>query len=532
MDKTQLLNSWKFLKQQYWTFIFKENIEKNISKTILKELIKYKVIAPILNGKIYALKNKDHDENYIIKNNFLEILWLLIDKKYWRNYCIWEEFALFYYNKQYWNKEFKEVKIFNKISISKTEVMDKILSFQKVNILPNFNQINFWQNYINIITKEELLLKLFDIYAKDKYEIIEKKNFLIYHQFDIESIIKKITSRKIYIIKNIYDFYIKENIQNKSLLNIFLHFKLITKKSNLLDNIEITNINKVDKENELPSVKRFKWFIDYIINYTKEQFFTNYKLREKFKSFNFEDYDTIKSSIYKKQTEEIYHSTTIEWYKVEEEEVEYILTWKTPIYIKNKEQEDLFEKKITETLIIKSYKKTLDYIVDNIIKNGVDIDIDLIKKINYYTFFEYNKNNKINFEDYNIRNHRVSMHWSDWYTPPETKEEIYDILNYLFSKINIIQNPILKSFLIHFLMIPIQPFWDWNWRLSRFLMNIILTQNWIRWIIITDHKYRLKYLSNWKYINTMEYEKIIPTYNDFISYLTKELQTSYSYNNK
>ena len=265
----------------------------------------------------------------------------------------------------------------------------------------------------------------------------------------------------------------------------------ITRMKELIDKIIDFNIS-LDKEMKI-------W--KYLKTYTKEEIITN---------------------INKEKIDDIFHWLSIEWYHITREQVESIEKWTFQSNINSDNEENGNSDSrlsIENEIIIKSYKRTLEMIINNYLFKNKEFSKDDLVKINYYEFVEAYEKNWIKLEDHNYRKHIVRMNSCFWFTPPETINEIDVLVDYLFERIKEIDNYLLKWIAFHFLLVPIQPFWDWNGRLSRFMMNIFFSLWKYKWVVIDQHDYRLQYLSSYWLIENNKYNELVDVYVKFLNFI-------------
>lgn len=249
-----------------------------------------------------------------------------------------------------------------------------------------------------------------------------------------------------------------------------------------------------------------KKMIDSIIDFSIE---VENKLKNKISDIKKENSNDIKEQLIKNSNNEIFHSVSIEWYKININDVEKINSWLWNQY----------SSEIEEFWIIKSYKRALEMIIQNYLWKNKKITKEDILAINYYEFIEFYESRWEKLEDHNYRNHRVWMNYCFWYTPVDSLFKIDILVDYLLENIDKIENHLIRWIALHFLMVPIQPFWDWNWRLSRFLMNITFSNWWYKWCTIDKHDYRREFLSSYWLINEWKYDELLKVYIRFISFI-------------
>lgn len=183
----------------------------------------------------------------------------------------------------------------------------------------------------------------------------------------------------------------------------------------------------------------------------------------------------------KDKVSDIYHSTTIEWYKIKEEEITAIIKWEFPEWF-TKEKKEKYLKEIKEYLTIVNYSSSLDY-VKELIDNWIeDITQDIIKNIRWKLF---DKDFKKQVDYSNVQRYINTKNWLSKHIPP-SPEQILDCMSFLENEINKIEDWWKKAIILHALFVDIHPFSDWNWRTWRFLMNLVLSSCWIWWLIIKE----------------------------------------------
>ena len=147
-------------------------------------------------------------------------------------------------------------------------------------------------------------------------------------------------------------------------------------------------------------VKKMKKMIDEIINFNirleKEM-----KIWKHLKTYTNEE---IITNINKEKINNIFHWLSIEWYQITREQVEWIENWTFQSNLNSDNEEnknDDSKLSLENELIIKSYKRTLEMIIDDYLFNNKEFSKDDLVKVNYYEFIEaYERNEDMKaFED-------------------------------------------------------------------------------------------------------------------------------------
>lgn len=365
--------------------------------------------------------------------------------------------------------------------------------------------------HINLLSQEYLLKYLFEknIYKQWSFNVEDVKLFLEKFNGQVWKFTNLVGKNK-YVIDNLFAFYEENEIFNPTLCDLFVNLGYCKKDS--LDKVYSIGI---DKRLETWSVIRLKSLIDKVIDFTKK-IEKEFPIAEYLKTFKS---DEIKQSILEDKSNDIYHSTTIEGYKINFDQVKFINEWILPGYLETPEEKENFKADTEEILVIKSYKRALEMILDNYLCKEKDLWKDDLVKINYFEFIEEFEQQNKKLSDHNYRNHIVRMNGCEGFLPPETIWEIDALVDYLFEKLKEIDNYLLKGIACHFLLVPIQPFWDGNWRLSRFVMNILFSFWGYKWVTIDKHDYRLLFLSSYGLAEDYKYQEILDIYRKFINFI-------------
>lgn len=508
----------KYIKfiQEYWYVFNKDNIENFFSYEEIDFLLSEKYIFHLYK-KIYVAISPTKTIDMLWNSEYkLGILSMITEDFEWDYFCNAQLSLAYYIRKIKWlsNSLIKIINLKRNTSLKLNWLWE--IGTIKVNKIEKeqYDSIFVNRRYkLNIFSQEYLLKYLFEknVYQKDIFQSKDIKIFLEQFNWNIDKIFKLIWKNK-YILKNVFDFYKEHKIYNKKLVKIFINEWYTTK----IDEEKYNKENNTrDKSWETGTIIRMKEMIDKIIdfNIVLDKEMNIWKFLKTYSN------DVIIENINKEKTNDIYHSTTIEWYKITKDQVEWIDKWILPSYLETEDEKNKFKRNIENELIIKSYKRTFEMIVNDYLFNDKEFSKEDLVKINYYEFIEAYEKNWTKLEDHNYRKHIVRMNGCDWYTPPETINEIDILVDYLFERIKEIDNHLLRWIAFHFLLVPIQPFWDWNGRLSRFMMNIFFSLWKYKWVVIDQHDYRLQYLSSYWLIENYKYYELVDVYIKFLNFI-------------
>lgn len=511
----------ELLKQE--GYVFSEVVLKEMfTKEEIQSLLLTNFIEPIYKGIYVATTASKTKQSLWNSKHKFELLWELWNELF-KNYYYGKFVSLAYYIKKSHSLSLEDIELYNLKRWRGLKISDigdiKCLIDRSWDIEKFQTKILTKGKTINILTPEYLLKTLFEKKVQwksrevDFHDIV---NFLELMQFNIVNF-EKIVNKNTYVYNNISKFLFEHQIFNQSLIP-FLQARWITFPTDFM--LRFEKGKEIVPTQTSWSVIRMRHAIDNIIQTAK-----NIELDMENSGLQLPTFsnEIIKNEIIAEETKDIYHSTTIEGYEISPDEVDFIHNGVFPNWIKSKEEQDEYISKLKNVDIIKSYKRAFEMIMEEYLWKPKQLTKDDLVKINYYEFIEwYVKNNKP-LNEHNYRNHIVRMNKCEWFLPVESIAEIDELVDYLLNKIETLNNNFIKWIALHFLLVPIQPFWDGNGRLSRFLMNIIFSWGWYKWITITDHAYRLKFLSSYGLVETGELEKLSQVFEKFVEFISSYL---------
>lgn len=495
--------------KEVWYVFYENQLSDYFSTKDISFLLEEKFINPLYKD-IYTATPPSKPIEKLWKASYKKhILAVVANKEFWNNYYLNVYFSFYHYINKEYMIDFEKINILNGKRTRPLHLewlwnlscnIDKQLSQDKIKIL-SFDNIS-----LNISSEEYVLRVLFDKnpFNKNTYNIEDIKIFLRRAFFKKENF-KNIFIRKWYIVQNIHSFCLKNKIFNETLNVLFAEFNLEA----------VWNSDNAKSIHETWTTLRMKRMIDEVIKYTKT-LENSFDWDNHLVKFPEED---IKKNIILHKNSDIYHSTTIEGYHTDMDEVKFINEWILPNYLETPAEKETYIANIENKAVLKSYKRALEMILDDYLCKEKDLWKEDLVKINYFEFIEGFEQQNKKLSDHNYRNHIVRMNGCEGFLPPETIWEIDALVDYLFEKLKEINNYLLKGIACHFLLVPIQPFWDGNWRLSRFVMNILFSFWGYKWVTIDKHDYRLLFLSSYGLSEDYKYQEILDIYRKFINFI-------------
>lgn len=178
---------------------------------------------------------------------------------------------------------------------------------------------------------------------------------------------------------------------------------------------------------------------------------------------------------------DVYHSTTIEGYRITPEEVEAVILGKS---LKDESLE-----KMRNKMAILGHAQAFDFVLKCIQKDfkKARITEDLITDI-YFQLFRPSVDAKIidRFDLLGYRRLKVYIRGSR-YVPPSF-EKVPGLMDSFTLSLNKTEDALVKAILSHYYFVTIHPYQDGNGRCGRLLMNYCLAASGYLWVTITADK--------------------------------------------
>lgn len=178
-----------------------------------------------------------------------------------------------------------------------------------------------------------------------------------------------------------------------------------------------------------------------------------------------------------------YHSTTLEGYRITQEEVDALLSGVAPEG--NRKQGGKYFEEQKNRMAILGYSEAFDFIINQVQKDfdHPHISEEFVKD-SYYHLFKPSADAEI--IDYlslvSYRDMPAFIRGTS-YVPP-SKEKVPELMTSYVLNVNKVRNPVVKSMLAHYFFVTIHPYTDGNGRTARLLMNYLLLTTGHRWLTI------------------------------------------------
>ena len=209
-----------------------------------------------------------------------------------------------------------------------------------------------------------------------------------------------------------------------------------------------------------------------------------------------------------------YHSNHIEWNSLTLQETWGLIKTKLVSSDKNKKFKDYIEMNVHNKAV--QYLNLVDklFYIENFVKNNnLTISEKLLKKLNQMILVENHKKHvrdefwNIHFVDVIVWQYKTKenniQRISDWtiFNFASVIDTQFYINNLIqrFEKHKSIYHPLILASIFHYKFIRIHPFDDWNGRVTRLVINLILMNNGIPIVIITSDNQNRQ-----EYYNTLE----------------------------
>lgn len=192
--------------------------------------------------------------------------------------------------------------------------------------------------------------------------------------------------------------------------------------------------------------------------------------------------DEIVKDAHEHKRYDIYHSTTLEGYRITPEEVDAVVLGKVPAEVKDKGKHI---EQIKNRMAILGYAEAFDFIIDHIKKGfGKGYVSEHLIKDTYYHLFKPSADSGI-IDYFDLVSYRTIPAFirGTRYVPP-APEKLAELMESFERTINKVKNNVIRAILAHYFFVTIHPYVDGNGRTARLLMNYLLLTSGYRWTTI------------------------------------------------
>lgn len=253
----------------------------------------------------------------------------------------------------------------------------------------------------------------------------------------------------------------------------------------------------------------------YVIRFRDQLRFYKERIAFDFKNLDLQHWNLkeIKSYAEKTKKYDTYHSSTIEGYKVTQEEIQMLMEGHNNINLgKNKEE-------IERKMALKGYLDAHEFVVQKIeedFDNRVPLSEFIVKEIYAHLFspsVEAGILDKKQLTEY--RNDAVYIR-NARHVPPNYLK-INELMRCLVEEVNEIENNAVQAALAHYGFVAVHPYFDGNGRVARLLMNYLLCRGGIPWVTIRVE-------DRDRYFKALEVAQCDENIEPFAKFLDKYLQ--------
>ncbi len=188
----------------------------------------------------------------------------------------------------------------------------------------------------------------------------------------------------------------------------------------------------------------------------------------------------IKTYIEETKKYDTYHSSTIEGYRVTQEEIQKLIEGREIITLENNAEE--IERKMALKGYLVAHKYVRQQIEENFKKNRPLTESNT-KEIYAHLFTPSVEAGILEKEQLTqYRNDAVFIRNSR--TVPPNHLKVSELMRCLVEEVNEIKSKVTQALIAHYGFVTIHPYFDGNGRVARFLMNYLLCCNGIPWVTI------------------------------------------------
>lgn len=220
---------------------------------------------------------------------------------------------------------------------------------------------------------------------------------------------------------------------------------------------------------------------------------------------------------YAEQTKkyDAYHSSTIEGYRVTQEEIQALIEGR-PVNSTGATKEEIERK-----MALKGYldaHKFLLRIIESHFENGNSVTESIIREIYAHLFSPSVEAGLVTKERLTRYRNDAAYIRNSRHVPPD-HQKVDDLMRCMVEEVNAAQGAATRALLAHYGFVTIHPYFDGNGRVSRFLMNYVLSLGGVPWITIRVE-------DRDKYFHALEVAQCDEDIGPFTEFLARYLEES------
>lgn len=213
--------------------------------------------------------------------------------------------------------------------------------------------------------------------------------------------------------------------------------------------------------------------------------------------------------------QDTYHSSTIEGYRVTQEEIQALIEGRMITEFGASKEE--VERKMALKGYLEAHRFILQTIADNF--NKVTPVTELIIREIYAHLFSPSVEAGLLTKEQLTRYRNDAIYIRNSRHVPPNYQKVDDLMRCMVEEVNEVKNQAARALLAHYGFVTIHPYFDGNGRVARFLMNYILSLSGIPWITI-----RIE--DRDRYFHALETAQCDEDINPFSQFLVKYLKES------
>lgn len=447
----------------------------------LTQLKKAGFLKDIINAWVYLSSPNEQDfETTSWYINYWEFISKYLKKRFKTQYCLNPEASLLIHNNErYIPKQISIITKDGSVSNINLPFGTSLLTYPDASNFPKKENITKLRN-INIMSVEYALCKAGPTYWRDKQKEVE---ILMTSKFDFQKTIKILTDSKSKMTtaaSRIHGalIFLKRDEEAEILKSLYDSTFGISLNSTNPFNQDAIRFLSSNKPKSITSLKLEAMWNNYrdIV----------YNIGQEIQRVNFDSMQ-IESMLENVKQEDMYHSLSIEGYKITDELIKKVVkgNWNP--------QFDNEDKKTKDALAAKGYVDTFNEIKNDLKEEVLQqkYSIDFVRKLHSKWFVKLFgpsvQSGLLKASDLvGYRRHQVFIRNSKHI--PLEECEILDAMETYFELLANEKDSFVQAVLGHHLFGYIHPYMDGNGRMARFIMNTFLVLGGINWTIIKVEK--------------------------------------------
>lgn len=220
----------------------------------------------------------------------------------------------------------------------------------------------------------------------------------------------------------------------------------------------------------------------YVTRFRDQLLIYSNRIEASLKNVSIPHWNLKKLLAYAEQTKKMdtYHSSTLEGYRVTQEEIQALLDGRTLLTA------DVMREEVERKMALKGYLEAHQFILRTLaenLKTRQPITELIIREV-YAHLLSHTVDAGLLTKEQLVRYRNDAVYIRSSRHIPPSYQKVNDLMRCLVEEVNKAQNEAVRALLLHYGFVTIHPYFDGNGRVARLLMNYVLGLGGVPWMTI------------------------------------------------